>query len=531
MNYLVCRKENKSKIDKDGIIVSDIKEALDKAKAYDIIYLYDDFYFGKYYIVTPNLTIIGIDKPVISYDARNGMVVRDCDGGDGIKTYGTTGSASVTVKPDAINLRIENVVIKNDYHRKKGDKGTQNVAFKTEATGGVYVNVDFISEQDTLYIDNDDNYFDSCYIEGDVDFIFGSGCALINNSVIKMIQVLDSNAYLCAPDTYVSRKFGFIFSNCDILSVGDNKKYLGRAWYPSGALEPVCPKALFYKCKFPSDLDPKIITMHEGDPTNFVYYIHDCIQNGSLIDNTNDDDLSDLVSLYLGQYNDYLIKRLADLLLDRALLLHQKALYVARINYALKDDILKFQELNYKLSYYKEKEKLIDKVSIQALDSLEDRIYEALKLERLKIEETKSIINMTIDYIENPTSCDENRLVLAFKRAIRFSYPAIIGSYDENKYNQYEEAFINEDIEMLESIEENFNTNTNIEKLEDEIKIVKQDILNIKNGFPFEYIIEGKINLDKLNKEYDNKISMIKDQLSKIELRLEEKAPISGLES
>lgn len=60
-----------------------------------------------------------------------------------------------------------------------------------------------------------------------------------------MLQILDSNAYLCAPDTYASSKYGFIFANTRVISSGNNKKYLGRAWYPGGAKEMVIPVYYF----------------------------------------------------------------------------------------------------------------------------------------------------------------------------------------------------------------------------------------------------------------------------------------------
>ena len=100
-----------------------------------------------------------------------------------------------------------------------------------------------------------------------------------------MLQILDSNAYLCAPDTYASSKYGFIFANTRVISSGNNKKYLGRAWYPGGAKEMVIPRVLFYNVDFPQDVDLRVITMHEGDPLNFSYYIVNSLQAGKVINN------------------------------------------------------------------------------------------------------------------------------------------------------------------------------------------------------------------------------------------------------
>lgn len=268
---------------KNEIYLNSFFEALSLAKPYDEIVLCGEVYYGKFYIKTPNLTITGINKPTIHYDARNGETIRECDGGDGVKTYGTTGSASVTVLPDAKDLKISNVRIKNSYIRDPLKKNNQNVAFKTSAKGGRYFNIDFIGSQDTLYIDESDNIFDSCYIEGDVDFIFGSGDAIIKNSVINMLEINNSKAYLCAPNTYTDNKYGFVFYNCYVRTQGENEKYLGRAWYPSGALRPVKPRCVFYKCHIPKNVSLRMITMHEGDPVNFECYTYCIYQDDKVL--------------------------------------------------------------------------------------------------------------------------------------------------------------------------------------------------------------------------------------------------------
>ena len=53
----------------------------------------------------------------------------------------------------------------------------------------------------------------------------------------------------------------------------------------------------------------------------------------------------------------------------------------------------------------------------------------------------------------------------------------------------------------------------------------------IKNKFPFEYIKNGQIDFEKLNDDYIKKIINLKADIAKVEFRLEERAPISGLES
>lgn len=287
------------------IFLNSFAEALKIANPFDEIVLCGKVYYGKYYIKTPNLTITGLFKPTIHYDARNGEIIRECDGGDGIKTYGTTGSASLTVLPEAVDLKMSNLIIKNSYVRIPNTKNNQCVAFKTSATGGRYYNVDFIGSQDTLYIDESDNVFDLCYIEGDIDFIFGSGDAIIRNSTINMLQINNSKAYLCAPNTYVDNKYGFVFYNCTIKAQGDSEKYLGRAWYPSGALRPVKPRCMFFKCHIPKNVYLNLITMHQGDPTNFECYTYWIYQDGEVLNNNMDKTLQYYIEYLKNSVWDY----------------------------------------------------------------------------------------------------------------------------------------------------------------------------------------------------------------------------------
>lgn len=299
MDYYI-RKDNINNIN----IFSSLNECLNFVSSFDTIYVECDLY-EKVYIKKPNLTIIGINKPTIFYDAYHGMIMKKEHGGNGIKLYGTTGSSTFTVFSEAYNFHMENIKIKNSYFRKKEDIHTQNVAFKTESINGFYKNVSFISTQDTLYIDNNDNFFDDCYIEGDVDFIFGSGNALIKDCKIKLLKVLDSNCYICAPNTYISNDYGFLFYNCIFVCLEDNNKYLGRPWYPSGAKEEVSPKVMFMDSKFLGNINLHMIQMHKKDPNNYNCYISNCNYNEQIINDTNDN-IKEKYLKYLKYLNKFL---------------------------------------------------------------------------------------------------------------------------------------------------------------------------------------------------------------------------------
>lgn len=75
------------------------------------------------------------------------------------------------------------------------------------------------------------------YIEGNIDFIFGSGCALFNNCTINF----NGSGYLAAPSTYKDH-FGFIFYRCNIQSNDESYRLiLARPWREFG-------KTYFIEC-------------------------------------------------------------------------------------------------------------------------------------------------------------------------------------------------------------------------------------------------------------------------------------------
>lgn len=80
-------------------------------------------------------------------------------------------------------------------------------------------------------------YFRNCYIEGDVDFIFGRGQAVFDRCEIKSLTRGSSsnNGYVTAASTDISQTYGFLFYKCNLTSNAPAKSvYLGRPWHPSG---------------------------------------------------------------------------------------------------------------------------------------------------------------------------------------------------------------------------------------------------------------------------------------------------------
>jgi pectinesterase len=119
----------------------------------------------------------------------------------------------------AENLTIENTA---------GPVG-QAVALHVESDRCAFHNCRFLGNQDTLYAagQNSRQYYDSCYIEGTTDFIFGAATAVFNVCTIHS----KSNSFITAASTPEGRPFGYVFRNCKLTAaLGINKVYLGRPW-------------------------------------------------------------------------------------------------------------------------------------------------------------------------------------------------------------------------------------------------------------------------------------------------------------
>src|SRR5271165_1949385 len=116
-------------------------------------------------------------KVVLSYD--------DSAGSAG----GTTKSASVTVSGD--DFYAENLTMENTFSRTRPltQEGSQAVALRISGDRAVLRNVRFLGYQDTLYATGKPSrqYFADCYIEGNVDFIFGDARAYFENCEIHSL--------------------------------------------------------------------------------------------------------------------------------------------------------------------------------------------------------------------------------------------------------------------------------------------------------------------------------------------------------
>lgn len=82
--------------------------------------------------------------------------------------------------------------------------------------------------------------FQDCLLEGDVDFLFGSGTVWFEDCRIRLL----GRGYVAAPSTPASVPYGFVFTGCEIANLGTpGEGFLARPWRAHGA-------ALFLDCRF-----------------------------------------------------------------------------------------------------------------------------------------------------------------------------------------------------------------------------------------------------------------------------------------
>ena len=123
------------------------------------------------------------------------------------------------------NFRAENLTFENSF-----GVGSQAVALFIDAEDGVFENCRFLGWQDTLFVNGSRHFFNDCYIEGHVDFIFGSAAAVFQNCTIHS----KGAGYVTAHyRTSNEENTGFVFLHCRLTGQDTGKGvYLGRPWRP-----------------------------------------------------------------------------------------------------------------------------------------------------------------------------------------------------------------------------------------------------------------------------------------------------------
>jgi polygalacturonase len=156
---------------------------------------------------------------------------------------GTSHTATMNVNAD--NFFAENITIQNDYQAPTVPypEGSQAVALRVTGDRAVFHNVRLLGNQDTLYANGrgcetgEQNcksarqFFTNCYIEGNIDFIFGDGKTVFENCEIHSTAY--PGGFITAQSKhYPGEDSGYVFDHCRLTQDPGIKGdvFLGRPW-------------------------------------------------------------------------------------------------------------------------------------------------------------------------------------------------------------------------------------------------------------------------------------------------------------
>ena len=214
-----------------------VQRALDVAPAGAVISVAPGTYRETLVIDKPNIVLRGAyadaGKTVIVFDNSAGSM------GSGFK--------SQTVRVTGRDFRAENLTFANDFNRthQQTPKGSQALALLVSGDRAIFRNVRLLGNQDTLYAGSSDctppghdaatctptrQYFEGCYVEGNVDFIFGNSLAVFERCEIR--STAHQIGYITAHGKQDDEEQSlFVFNHCKLTAEpGVAHVWLGRPW-------------------------------------------------------------------------------------------------------------------------------------------------------------------------------------------------------------------------------------------------------------------------------------------------------------
>ena len=221
-----------------GAAYASIQRAIDAAPATGaVIAVGPGTYRERLLVEKANLFLRGTGA-----DAGKTVVVFDSSAGSA-----GTGFKSATVEVRGRDFRAENLTFANDFNRTHAQepKGSQALALLVSGDRAVFRNVRILGNQDTLYAGSSDctppghdamectltrQYFEGCYIEGNVDFIYGNSLAVFERCEIHSTP--HSIGYITAHGKQGEDEQSlFVFDHCKLTAEpGVAHVWLGRPW-------------------------------------------------------------------------------------------------------------------------------------------------------------------------------------------------------------------------------------------------------------------------------------------------------------
>lgn len=310
-----------------------VKEALEEGKQYPaqeldvapvVIHIAPGVYREQLVVERPNVTFLG-------EDAENTVIVYGLSAFEVLENgekRGTFRTASVRI--DAQDFNARNITFSNDAGF--GHTVGQALALYVDGDRCCFENCRFLGSQDTLFTAPlplkeaqpggfrgpgefkprilGRHYYKNCFIQGDVDFIFGGGICYFENCTLysrmpedrgneqnKDMQTTDGQnagsgkaqtteknspppvyGYVTAASTPEGQPFGYVFENCRLTSnCPEGTVYLGRPWREFA-------KTVFLRCYMGSHIHPEGWKDWGKPHGHFYYGEYGCYGPGAVTD-------------------------------------------------------------------------------------------------------------------------------------------------------------------------------------------------------------------------------------------------------
>lgn len=211
-----------------------IAAAIDGVKPGSLIYIKPGCYREKLKITKPNISLIGespVNTIIYGYESDYGAI---------------DGNLLVEVSlTEAGYFNAENITFYNkgpEWNRTWDNVERRSIAFAAKNVDKAYLkNCIFLGQQDTMYLRSGRQYFQNCYIEGEVDFICGGATALFDNCHIHSLAYKEGGYITAAaPSDTNGAGFnnGYVFKNCLLTvdpAVATKNIFLGRGAWNGGS--------------------------------------------------------------------------------------------------------------------------------------------------------------------------------------------------------------------------------------------------------------------------------------------------------
>lgn len=195
-----------------------------------------------------NIALVGEDAAttILTYDDHSGR--KDASGNE----IGTQNSASFTIK--ATGFLAQHITFAN-LHVNNTGSGDQAVAVGVYNDRAAFYNCRLVGYQDTFYVKNSARvYCKDCYIEGNVDFIFGDAVLLCEKCQLHCNR---DGSVITAAAEHTDCQYGYTFIDCKLTHIEgkdfNGKEFrnfhLGRPWKQNA-------RVVYIRCDEPATLHP-----------------------------------------------------------------------------------------------------------------------------------------------------------------------------------------------------------------------------------------------------------------------------------